>query len=235
MSLDYTTYIGQISNLVVIPSSMAEFQTMAPGMIDYAEQRIYRECDFLRTQVTDSTTSTSSGVRTLTTPTSSQGTIFITVDNVNIITPAGTSATAGSRVQLTPVSREFIDIAYPSGTTFTSTPEFWAMADDTQLIFGPSPDDGYVVEIVGTQRPVALSTTNSSTYITQYVPDLFIAASMVFASAYMRNFAADADNPQMAATWEAQYQRLVQSVMAEQARAKYQGVGPSPVVQPKQA
>lgn len=237
MALNYNQYVAQISNLLVIGSTDANFQTMLPGMIDYAEQRIYRELDLLYTQVTDSTTTASSGNRNFSVP-SATGNPYIIIDNVNIITPAGTPATSGARNQLTPVSREFIDIAYPGGSTATGVPEFWAMASNTEMIFGPAPDAGYVVEVIGVQRPSPLSSANSSTILTQYVPDLFVAASMVFGSGYQRDFSAQGDNPQMGASWEAQYQKLFQSASVEQARAKYQSEGwtsdqPSPIATPK--
>lgn len=209
---------------------------MLPGMIDYAEQRIYRELDLLYTQVTDSTASVTANSRDFTLPTS-VGT-YIIVDNFNIITPAGTPAATGTRIQLTPVSREFIDIAYPSGQTATGAPEFFAMASNTQVILGPAPDAAYVAEIIGVQRPAPLSVSNSSTILTQYVPDLFIAASMVFGSGYQRDFSAQGDNPQMGASWEAQYGKLMQSASVEQARAKFQSEGwtsdqPSAIATPK--
>src|SRR5512143_356528 len=236
MALTYDTYVNQISNLVVIGSTTPEFQTMLPGMIDYAEQRIYRELDPLRVQITDDTATASSGNRNFTVPTT-YGT-YIIIDNINIITPSSLTAATGSRVQLTPVSREFLDIAYPSGQDATGTPEFWAMASDTQILFGPSPDLPYPVEVVGVQRPVPLSSANSSTFLTQYVPDLFEAASMVYASGYMRDFGQQADNPQMGASWESQYKQLFQSAMIEQLRAKYQSEGwtsdsPLPIATPK--
>jgi len=236
-SLNYTSYVQQISNLLVIGSTDANFITMLPGMIDYSEQRIYRELDLLYTQQTDSTTAVSSGNRNFTLPTS-VGT-FIICDNINIITPAGTAASSGTRVQLTPTSREFLDIVYPSGQDNTGTPEFYAMASNTQVIFGPAPDAAYVAEVIGVQRPASLSTTNSSTILTQYVPDLFIAASMVFGSGYMRDFGGQgADNPGMSQSWEGQYGKLFASAAVEQARAKFEGEGwtsnqPSPIATPK--
>jgi hypothetical protein len=50
-----------------------------------------------------------------------------------------------------------------------------------------------------------------------------MAASMVFGSGYMRNFGAQADNPQMSQSWETQYQLLKQSANAEAARQKFAG------------
>jgi len=236
MPLNYTTYTQQIANIMVVSTSDTNFQIMLPGMIDYAEQRIYRELDLIYTQVTDSTATVSSGNRNFNLPTSI-GTFIIT-DNINIITPAGTQAALGTRVQLTPTSREFLDIAYPSGQTATGVPEFYAMASNAGVIFGPAPDAPYVAEVVGVQRPTPLSTANSSTILTQYVPDLMIAASMVFGAGYMRDFGAQSDNPQMAQSWEAQYKSLFASAAVEQARASFQSEGwtsdqPSPIATPK--
>lgn len=237
MALNYTTFVDQISNLLVIGSTEANFQTMLPGMIDYAEQRLYRELDLLYTQVTDATTAASSGNRNFSVP-SASGNPYIIVDNVNVITPVTATSSNGARNQLMPVSREFIDIAYPGGSTVTGVPEFWAMASNTEMIFGPAPDAAYTIEVIGVQRPTTLSTGNSSTILTQYVPDLFIAAAMVFGSGYQRDFSAQGDNPQMGAAWEAQYQKLFQSASVEQARAKFQSEGwtsdqPSAIATPK--
>ena len=51
MSINYTTYVDQITNIMAVKSTTPQFQTMLPGMIDYAEQRIYRELDLLNTVV----------------------------------------------------------------------------------------------------------------------------------------------------------------------------------------
>lgn len=235
MPLNYDTYIAEISNLMVVGSTDAGFQTMVPGMIDYADQRLYRELDLLVTQVTDATTQVSSGNRNFTLPTGS-GT-YITVDSLNIITPANTGSSVGTRVPLTPVAPEFIDMTYPSGQTATGTPLFFARRSDTEVIFGPSPDAAYYAEVIGVQRPASLSSANSSTPLTKYVPDLYIAASMVYASAYMRDFGREADNPGQSVSWEGQYQTLLKSAATEQARAKFEAEGwtsqsPSPLATP---
>ena len=57
MALDYDSYVAQISNLLVIGSTDANFQTMLPGMISYAENRIYRELDLVANSITDATQS----------------------------------------------------------------------------------------------------------------------------------------------------------------------------------
>jgi hypothetical protein len=223
VSLNYATYVAQVSNLLVIGSTDANFQTMLPGMIDYAEQRIYRELDPLYSQVTDATASVSSGNRDFTPPTGI-GT-FITIDSFNIITPVGTTSSNGTRVPLTPVSPEVMDAFWPSGQTATSVPSMYAMRSPTTVLLGPAPDAAYATEVIGIQRPAALSSANSSTFLTQYCPDLLIAASMVFGFGYMRDFGGMTDNPQAGASWESQYKTLFQSAGMEQARAKWESDG----------
>lgn len=236
MALDYSTYVSQLANLMVIGSTDPNFQTFLPGCIDYSEQRIYRELDLLATSQTDATSTVSSGNRNFSLPTT-VGT-FITVDNINIITPVGSPATTGTRVPLTPITRSFIDMVYPSGQSNTGVPQFYAMENNLEVVFGPSPDAAYAAEVIGTQRPTPLSSGNSSTYLTAYLPDLFIAASMVFASGYMRDFGAQGtDNAGMSVSWESQYTTLMKSAATEEARKNFQSEGwtsmsPAPLATP---
>jgi hypothetical protein len=220
---------------MVISSNDANFQTFLPGCIDYAEGRIYRELDLLFTQVTDNSARVSSGVQEFTVPTSI-GT-FITVDQLNIITPAGTLSSQGTKVPLVPVSPEFINNAYPAlDGSYTATPEYYALRSNSIILLGPVPDGAYYAETIGIQRPASLSVTNSSTILTQYIPDVFMAASLVFGFGYMRDFGGQSDNPQGGQSWEAQYQLLIKSATVEQFRAKHEAQGwtsqsPSPLVQ----
>lgn len=222
-NLNYTTFVTNLANMMPIGSTDANFITFVPTCIDYSEGRCYRELDLLATQQTDATTQVSSGDRNFMLPTS-VGT-FITCDSINLITPAGTVSSAGTRSQLSYVTPEFIDAVYPTGASFTGMPKFYGMRDDTSVVFGPAPDQAYYAEVIGIQRPLSLSSGNSSTPLTTYVPDLFFAAAMVFASAYMRNFGAQADDPRMAMSWETQYQTLFRSAEIEQARAEFQSQG----------
>jgi len=239
MSLDYTSYVAQLSNLMVIASSDPGFQTFLPGCIDYAEQRLYRELDLLATRITDATTVVSSGNRNFTLPTTT-GT-FLVVESINTITPVGLAAnSSGSRNPVVFASREFIDVCYPSNSIVTGVPEFAAMASNTQIILGPAPDAGYVAEVVGTQRPTALSSVNTTTILTTMLPDVFMAASMVFGSGFMRDFGSQTDDPQQSGSWETQYQALLRSADVEELRKKYQSQGwtsakPSQIATPPRA
>lgn len=238
MSLTYSTWQSQLANLMATSTTDAAFVVMSPGAIDYAEQRSYRDLDLQFAIITDSTGALTASNRNFTLPIGSQsgfvGSTFIVVNDVNLITPAGQPASSGSRTPLVPVSQAVMDMAWPSASANTGPPQVYCRPNSTTLIVGPSPDGAYVLEVIGTQRPQPLSASNPTTILTTYVPDLFMAASMIYASGFMRNFGSQSDNPQMATSWEAQYTNLLKSAQVEQFRAKFQSQGwssqtPSPV------
>lgn len=222
MSLTYTTYVSQISNIMAVSSTTTQFQTMLPGMIDYAEQRIYRELDLLQTVIRNTSGALVTNVRTFSLPTNLG--VFVTVQGINIATPVGTPIDSGQRIILNPVAREYIDSVWNSNIN-TGTPQVFCMLDQTTIAVGPWPNNNYQVEVIGTIRPTPLSQTNSTTFLTLYLPDLFVAASMIFASGYQRDFGSQADNPQQSASWELQYDKLFQSANAEELRKKFSGLG----------
>ena len=108
--LTYTTYQTQVAEMAVVSQTDPNFVAILPAMIDYAELRIYRDLDLLAS-VTTATQAMTAGTRAVTFPQ------FVTVQQINVITPAGTtSPDAGTRAPLLPVTKEFIDINYPSAS-----------------------------------------------------------------------------------------------------------------------
>ncbi len=224
MSLTYSQYVTEVALLAVIPSDNADFLSNLPSAIDYAEQRLYRELNLLGTIVRDSSANASANNRDFTLPTSLGR--FVVVNGINIVTPAGSTVSNGTRKGLVQTSRDYIDFTWPSNTaaSSTTTPDYFAMITDQTVIFGSPPGDTFNVEIVGTIRPTPLSVSNTSTYLSLYLPDLFLAASMIFVEGYKNNFGAQADNPQAAQSWENQYDLLFKSANTEETRKRW-GMG----------
>lgn len=219
MSYNYSTFVTYLSVETVIDQTDADFQSILPNCIDYSEQRVYREMNLLDTVVRDPTGTLTASNRTFNLP-SSLGR-FVAVNGINVITPAGTSnPDLGTRNQLTLTSRDAIDAIWPSSAGAT-VPNVYAMITDEQVIVGAAPDQAYGVEVVGTIRPTPLSSTNPTTYLTLYLPDLFFAAAMIFMSGYMRNFGSQADDPRMAQSWETQYEKLFASANEEEERKRF--------------
>lgn len=232
---NYSTYVEALANELVVDSTDVNFVQILPSIIDYAEQRCYRELDLLTTVIRDSSAALTVGTRTFNLP-SSLGR-FVVVNGINVIMPSTeTVPDNGTRNPLAPVSRDVLDIIWPS-TTGASLPTLFAMITDQQIIVGAAPDAAYTLEVIGTIRPTPLSASNTTTYLSLYLPDLFFAASMIFGTGWQKNFGAQSDDPQAAQSWEGQYGKLLASANVEENRKKFASSGwgslqPTPIATP---
>lgn len=216
MPLTYNTLVSSLANLLPVSPTDAGFVAVLPNIIDDVELRMQRNLDLSDASERDSSSTLTTGTRNFNLPTSI-GT-FIVVDEINIVTPAGvTNPELGTRVQLLPASDELLNALWPSSNGST-VPQYFAMINQDTIIVGPFPDQAYTVEVVGLQRIPQLSSSNQSNTLSQFFPDLYLAAAMVFASAYQKNFGAAVDDPKMATTWEAHYQSLLADAKTEEAR-----------------
>lgn len=212
------SYIEQIATLAVVDAADPNYLIILPQMITYAENRMCRDLDFLSTVTANTNYATVSGIPTVAIAVAD----FVTLQQVNVITPAGTAVpNNGTRNTLLPATKEFLNLVYPSGSS-SALPQYFGMIDQSKITLGPWPDDAYTLELIGTYRPESLSATNKTTFISLYLPDLFIMASMIYVSGYQRNFGRANDEPQMAVTYESQYKGLLQSATVEEARKKFQ-------------
>ena len=232
--LNYTQYVSQIATMAVVEATDPAFVSILPQMITYAENRIYRDLDFLYTS-TSITAPMTTGNRQISIP---MGALVVS-EQINVITPAGvTDPELGTRNPLLPTTKEFLDAVYGSGATASrGLPQYFVPFNDDLFLVGPFPDQNYTVEIVGTFRPASLSASNPTTFISEYLPDVMIMASMVYVSAYQRNFGRQSDDPQMAQSYEGQYQTLLKGAAVEEARKKFEAAGwssqsPAPVASP---
>lgn len=235
MSLDYTSWVSTISTMTTIKSSNADFQTVLPSCIDYADNRIYRELNPILEKISDTSSSTMANNRNFTVPTTLGN--FQVIDAINVI--VGADPNTGTRNPCVPVSRDVLDFLWPSSSS-AGVPTQWAyfsqanqtgqsnFANQTNIIFGPWPDTSYIVEVVGRIIPQPLSASNPTTFLTVYYPDLYIAASMVWMSGYLKNFGASSDDPRSAVSWESIYQGLITSARDWESRKRLAGASWSP-------
>ena len=222
----YADVVSALANHLEIPAADPDFANILPRATEDAEQRCYRELnlDANSTRLSATTvppiSALMAGNRNLVL---TVGT-FVVLDSVNVVTPAAVpgfpvSPDTGTRTRLVRLSWDALDAIYGSGA-IKGLPAYFALQDAATIAFGPWPDQNYPVEILGTIRPAPLSAQNTSTTLTLYFPDLFIAACMVYLSGYTRNFGAQSDDPRMALSWEATYQARLKSAIVEEARKK---------------
>lgn len=231
--LTYTTFTTQLATLAVVDPTDTNFLTILPQAITYAENRIYRDIDLLSTVKSTLAYSLSTGSRSITFP---EGT-FIVTEQVNLVSPAGSNdPNVATRIPLLPTTKEYLDAVYGDATS-PGVPCYYAPFDTKTLIVGPYPSANYTVELVGTYRPDSLSATNTTTWISTYLPDLMIMAAMIYVSGYQRNFSASGNDQQMPINYETQYEALLKGADMEEYRKKYEAAAwasksPSPVATP---
>ena len=244
MALNYATLISEVATITVISSTVLvsgdnNFSGIMDAAIDYAEGRLYRDLDLVSASIVDASVVCSSGVRSVSLSTTAGNPLQI--DALNLLTSAGTTSSNATRIPLVPAARSVIDMVYPSVVSSNcGQPQFFARINDTEVIMGPAPDQAYGLEMQATIRPDPLSASNSSTWLTQNVPELMVAATMIFLSGYMRNFGAESDNPQMAVSWEGQYKALMASAQVDSMRQKFESAAwtaqsPTPLATPPRA
>ncbi len=227
--LTYNSFVSEIATITAITSSVLvngdnNFAGIMGGIIDYAEGRLWRELDLPIASVTDTSVVCASGVRSINLSTT-QGTLLV-IQTLNLFSSAGTTSSNGTRLPLLPASQAVIDAIYPSATSSNcGQPQYFTRLSDVQIVFGPTPDQAYRTEVIATTRPNPLSATNQTTWLSLNVPELLVAAGMVFAAGHMRDFGAQSDNPQMAQSWEGQYQALFKSMDVDSARMKFESAG----------
>ena len=235
--LTYNAYLTQVALLGIIgTTTVAEvvqgtdqwFNVLIPMMLNYAELRIQRDLNLLPAQTTKS------GY----TMTAAQNTLAVPVDDFVVIRAVSANIN-GVQTPLTPTSPEFLQNVYPS-TMPPGPPAYFAMfggdsisGDVSNIIqLGPPPDNAYATSIVGTQRLPSLNYFNTApaagtsyTFISTYLPDLLVMASMIYVSAYQRDFGKSADEPDMPGSYETQYKLLLMGANVEEARKQFSASG----------
>ena len=233
--LSYASYVQQLATLAVVPTTDTNFQIILPQAISYAELRMQRDLDFLSTQIYDNTSfTTTQNQNILSIPTAA----FITLQTIQVTANGVTSP-------LSPVAKEYIQNVFNS-TASAGVPSVFAVYGgdsattgntSQNILFGPYPNAAYPLTFTGTIHASSLSASNSTTFISTYLPDLFIAASMVYVGGYQRNFSTTGADPQMPINWEQQYQTLLKGATVEEYRKKFQSAAwgpqsPSPIATP---
>lgn len=192
-------------------------------MLNYAEMRIQRDLDLLASQVVNVGYNLSIGNNTL----SVSSNDFQTIQSIAV-----TNGVAS--IPILPTSKEYIQNVY-NDMSYQAQPICFAFYGGdpnlsgnnlNTLLFGPYPDQAYLLKITGTRWLPSLYATASTnglgtTYISSNYPDLLLQASGVYISQYQRNFSPTANDPQMPGSFEYQYGVLLKSALELENRKKF--------------
>ena len=231
--LTYNGYVTQIATMAVVDTTTvagvvegvdSAFNAIIPQMLNYAEQRIMRDIDLL-SSVTSKDYSLVSSSNML----SISSNDFETIQTIAINSEGDTST-------LLPTTKEFLQNVYGNSAS-TGKPKYFAMyggdyatGGNTSniIMLGPYADSAYNVTVTGTvnlptlyQSATTALADTATTYISTNLPDMLIMASMIYISAYQRNFGRMSDDPAMAQSYEAQYMTIMRDTSMVEQRKKF--------------
>jgi len=112
---------------------------------------------------------------------SGSGTEAATSDSDGVVT-----APLEERVSILPRSYEFCNNYWPNRTS-TGAPKFYADYDYENWLIVPTPDIAYPFEVVYFEKPMPLSSTNQTNWLTDYARDLLLYASLLETASYLKD------------------------------------------------
>ena len=170
---DYNTLKTAISDWL----ATSEYASYVDYFIQMAENMIYRDII---------SQNEGRGVRQM------EASLSGTISSNAIAIPSDYLALKSARVvvgsrwfPLEKANAEFIYTNYPTQSA-TSAPTFIA-EENGNFIFGPYSDSAYTVNGVYWQKATALSSSNTTTWMTSNIPDVLLAACMSAASEFTRD------------------------------------------------
>ena len=111
----------------------------------------------------------------------------------------------------------FID-EYNKDRSNTGTPKYYANWDQNTMIFAPTPDSAYEIELWYNKTPDHLSSSNTTTWLSTNAPEVLIYGTAAEAFSYLKN-------PPYVQLYEQKYaqavQNLAQTQMGRKRRDEY--------------
>lgn len=251
--MTYTQLVQFLNQLLVLTDvyGQAMLVSLLPQIITLTENAMWRdpELDFLAMRVVDDTKITTRGSRAIPIPTN-----FVVIEGVSLVIPANNKPwiVNAQRIPLLRTTRQFIDFVWPVESQVQAPDPLYGgyfalfseeepiggggEADEptplpSSIMYAPTADDSYVAEITGTQFPAPISAANPTNFLSLYVPDLYVCKAMEYSTgALLKNYGAQADNPQQALSWKALYDSLKGDAanLERRKKAKIDGASPFP-------
>jgi len=188
---DVRRYLERGSTLAADPIVYEQI----PRLINLAERRISTELK-IEGLIDVVTTTFSAGISVYAKPDRWRDTI-----SINVQLPSGSRKTIQTR------GYEFLREYWPNSDE-SGEPEYYADYNYTHWLLAPTPDVSYPAEIRYHQLAPLLSDSVQTNWITQYVPQLLLYATLLEASPFLKN-------DERIATWQSMYDRAAAMVNGE--------------------
>tara|TARA_B100000131_G_C18093831_1_gene603232 strand:- start:598 stop:1287 length:690 start_codon:yes stop_codon:yes gene_type:complete len=203
----YSELVTQIREYCEVDSNV--FTTaIVNDFIEHAESKIFRQIDFdvFRKYRTATLTAGDAFVGMPgNTPES-----FAFIRSVNIFSASGSlgGLTDNERVFLEKRDQSFIN-EYAPDRTATGIPKYYANWDNDTILLAPAPNAAYTMELAYNAQETGLSSSNTTTWVSNNAPGLLLYACLIEAFKFLKN-------PNMVAMYTQAYQELLTPLAAEQ-------------------
>ena len=201
----YTELVSQIRDYTEVDSSVLT-DSIVNDFIEHAENRILRNLDlpvFRSYQFAQLT----SGNEFLSLPggTGITPVLFSAIRSLMIYPASG----SGSRTFLEQKDITFMNEYWPNRDN-TGTPKYYSQWDENTIYIAPTPSAAFYVELGFVRLPERLSSTTTSTWLSDNAPALLLYGSLAEAFKFLKG---PADMLQL---YEQSYQRALQEVASQQ-------------------
>ena len=171
-----TTYAELTQQIIDYTETDSNVLTTAilNDIIEHAESRIFRNAD-LDVFKKEVTANMSVGNRFLSTPTG------ILTHRYMMITSPTTSKQIFLELRDTSFLKE-----YWANFTNTGTPKYYSVFDNNTFYIAPTPDSAFDTQLGYIARPIQLSSTNTTTWISTNAPEALLYAVLVQAHSYTK-------------------------------------------------
>ncbi len=203
----YSELVTQIRDYCETDSNVLT-TTIVNDIIEHAELKIFREIDLdvFKKYKTASLTSSDAFVAM---PGASP-TDFEFARYVHIFSPSGSlgGLTDNERVTLQKKDSSYINEYWPNRTS-TGVPKYYANWDNDTIILAPTPNAAYTIELAYNAQPTGLSSSNTTTWVSNNAPQLLLYACLIEAFKFLKN-------PDMLNIYTVSYKEELQTMGQEQ-------------------
>ena len=201
----YTELVQQIRDYTETSSDVLT-DTIVNDIIEHTENKILRDVDlpaFRSYQYSNFTVG--NGFITLPGGGTTIPTQFSVIRSVMIYPAAGT----GDRTYLEQRDVTFMNEYWPNRAT-TSSPKYYSQWDENTIYVVPTPDAAYYCELGLNKLPTRLSSSNTSTWVSNNAPALLLYGCLVEAFKFLKG------SVEMLQLYQQSYETALQEVAAQQ-------------------
>jgi hypothetical protein len=183
--------------------------TITDDFIEHAEMRLFRELD-IDVYKKNATATLTSGTAFVTLPGSTPSN-FSTIRFVAIYSSSGSlgDLTDNERIVLQKKEASFLSEYWPNRSS-TGIPKYYANYDEDSILLAPTPNAAYTIDLEYNALPTGLSSSNTTTWISNNAPRALLYACLVEAFKFLKG----PDN--LTQMYEQSYNAAVKSLATEQ-------------------